>query len=41
MSEQQRTEWEERIINASSPEEEQRLMNEYLRELGVIPQVFI
>ncbi len=38
MSEKQKTEWEERIASASSPEEEQSLIALYLRALGIIPQ---
>ena len=41
MSENQRENWEERIASASSKEEEQILIAQYLRELGVVPQQFI
>lgn len=39
MSESQREIWEERIASASSPAEEQELIAQYLRALGIIPQV--
>lgn len=41
MSDLQKNEWEERIASAYSLEEEQRLIAEYLRALGIVPQQFI
>jgi len=41
MNEHQREIWEERIASASSCEEEKELIAQYLRELGVIPQLFM
>ena len=38
MSNTQKNEWEERIMSASSQDEEQEIIAQYLRALGIIPQ---